>query len=102
MLIAVQNQDGAMALTGGQEKNLPNSFTLSGQLAGEIRALTRYHGTKTRLLIPCLYHCRCRHRNLVDLMGYCLYPPTLIYEYMEQGNLHDKLFNKVQFICMKL
>lgn len=37
----------------------------------------------------------CRHRNLVDLMGFCTDPPALIYEYMEQGNLFDRLFNKV-------
>ena len=35
-------QDGALALAGGQEKRLPDSFTLSGLLASEIRALTRY------------------------------------------------------------
>ena len=28
-------------------------------------------------------------------MGYCLQPPALIYEYMEEGSLSDKLFQKV-------
>ena len=37
-------------------------------------------------------HCRCRHKNLVELMGYCASPPMLVFEYMEQGTLHDRLF----------
>ena len=31
---------------------------------------------------------RCRHRNLVELMGFCVTSPALVYEFMERGNLH--------------
>ena len=34
---------------------------------------------------------RCRHKNLIDLMGYSPSPPILVYEFMEQGNLFDRL-----------
>lgn len=28
-------------------------------------------------------------------MGYCFSPPMLVYEYMEEGNLHEWLFTDV-------
>ena len=30
-------------------------------------------------------------------MGYCIQPPILVYEFMEEGSLHDKLFKTVSF-----
>ncbi len=41
---------------------------------------------------------RFRHRNLVDLLGYCKDPPALIFEYMEQGSLFDHLHKKVTLL----
>ena len=38
---------------------------------------------------------RFRHRNLVDLVGFCFDPPMLVYEFMEQGNLADRLCDSV-------
>ena len=38
---------------------------------------------------------RCRHKNLVDLVGYCSNPSVLVYEYMEVGNLHNRMFKTV-------
>ncbi|XP_065887583.1 uncharacterized protein [Dysidea avara] len=57
--------------------HIPEKFTTGGQLNCEAWALTR-----------------CRHKNLVELMGYCSKPPMLIYEFMEQGSLHQRLFKK--------
>ena len=31
----------------------------------------------------------------MDLVGFCANPPILIYEFMEQGNLSVRLFDKV-------
>ena len=31
----------------------------------------------------------------MDLVGYCAEPPMVVYEYMEQGNLFDRLFAEV-------
>ena len=45
-------------------------------------------------VLVCAFY-RCRHRNLIDLMGYCPSPPMLVYEYAEKGNLHEWLFTKV-------
>ena len=38
---------------------------------------------------------RCLHKNLVDLVGYCSNPSVLVYEYMEEGNLHNRMFKTV-------
>lgn len=94
-------QDGALALTGGQ---VPDSFSLSGQLACEIRALTRYNNAIPKKCKLAIFFTplRCRHRNLVDLMGFCLSPPMLVYEYMERGNLYDQLFKVASYIVMIL
>ena len=46
--------------------------------------------------LPVIY--RCRHRNLVDLLGFCSQPPSLVYEFMEEGNLYDRL-HKVKIVC---
>ena len=35
--------------------------------------------------------CRFRHKNLVELMGYCLNPAALVLEFMEEGNLDSHL-----------
>ena len=44
---------------------------------------------------------RCRHRNLVDLVGYCSSPPILVYEYLEGGSLYDRMFKSVcMYVCM--
>ena len=32
-------------------------------------------------------------------MGFCANPPILVYEFMEQGNLYDRLFDKVHFFA---
>ena len=41
----------------------------------------------------CVY--RFRHRNLVDLVGFSFDPPMLVYKFMEQGNLADRLCDTV-------
>jgi hypothetical protein len=44
------------------------------QLLREMTALTKY-----------------RHKNVVELMGFCTSPPAIVYEYMENGSLYDNL-----------
>ena len=39
---------------------------------------------------------RFRHKNIVQLMGYCDRPPALIYEFMENGSLFHHLHSKVR------
>lgn len=32
---------------------------------------------------------------MVDLVGYCASPPTLLFEFMEQGSLSEHIHDKV-------
>ncbi len=68
------------------------------QLYSEVTALSRYNYL---YLIKCvasqvLFIYRCRHQNLVELMGVCSSPPILIYEFMEKGSLYTVL-HKVHY-----
>ncbi|XP_078175112.1 putative LRR receptor-like protein kinase At1g51890 [Carex rostrata] len=47
---------------------------------------------------------RVHHKNLVSLMGYCIdkNSMSLVYEYMQGGNLHDKLKDNVRPLDWKL
>ena len=47
-------------------------------------------------IIQLLY--RYRHSNLVDLMGYCVSPPALVYEFMEGGSLFDRLHKQKEVV----
>ena len=38
---------------------------------------------------------RYRHKNVVDLMGYVTSPPTIVYEFMDEGSLYDHLHGQV-------
>ena len=79
--------------------HIPDKFRPDGQLDCEAHALTRYTdiGFFIHSMFHCVYaHCRCRHKNLVELLGFCRSPPMLLYEYMENGNLYDRLFKVSQ------
>lgn len=43
---------------------------------------------------------RVHHRNLVSLLGYCMDGEcmALVYEYMQEGTLHDKLRGHYYFL----
>ena len=45
-----------------------------------------------------VYIIRFRHKNLVELMGYCPKPVCLIYEYMEIGSLYKCLHDQVCYV----
>lgn len=40
---------------------------------------------------------RCRHANIVDVMGFCVHPPIIMYEFMDYA-LYDRLHKEV---CIK-
>ena len=50
-------------------------------------------GISMSLLLSTFY--RYRHRNLVELMGFCYKPKAIVYEFMERGNLLRNLHGKV-------
>ena len=80
-------QDGAIALCAGRQDQIPFSFSLTGQLLSEIKALSKYG-------IIFIYY----HSETFDLwesrgFGGFLCEPT--HTFMEQGNLSVRLFDKV-------
>ena len=38
-----------------------------------------------------LFAYRCRHANIVDVMGFCVNPPIIMYEYMDYDRLHNEV-----------
>ncbi|KAJ1692586.1 hypothetical protein LUZ63_009284 [Rhynchospora breviuscula] len=67
---------------------LENGF----QVAVKMRSHTSTQGEK-EFLAEAENLTRVHHRNLVSLLGYCIDKNcmALVYEYMQEGNLHDKL-----------
>lgn len=59
-------------------------MSISGNLCPECMSIVHLH-----------LYVRFRHRNLVDLMGFCRKPQAIVYEYMEQGSLFQHLHIKV-------
>ena len=72
------------------------------QLRRELETLSRLLSLQCiyapihRIGIPYNYYIlyRCRHHNLVDMMGFCVAPPIIVYELMD-CTLYDKLHSEV-------
>lgn len=45
-----------------------------------------------------------KHSNLVELVGFCIQGPnrTVVYEYVENGNLHTALLSKFHIISCNI
>ena len=56
----------------------------------EIAALSKYKLLLLRFLLI-VFLLRFRHHNLVELMGYCIKPPCIVYEFLEKGCLFSCL-----------
>ena len=59
-------------------------------LACEIATLSKYNYI-VALSVCLMLHYRFRHKNLVELMGFCSQPACIVYEYLEIGSLFDCL-----------
>lgn len=68
-------------------------------MPGDIQHLTNIDATTLHACVIAYYSdlliIRCRHQNIVELMGVCVDPPALVYGYMENGTLYKWLHSEV-------